>query len=366
MRVVLLNALLAVSVAAVAQHAFPTPASAVDVWQMQDSGTTASLRGIDAVSSAVAWASGTAGTVLRTTDGGAHWQQCAVPAASTDGATLDFRGVQAFDDTTAFAMSSGPGLKSRLYKTTDGCKSWKLVLENTDPNGFWDGVVFQRGDYGLPSQTDDGALIGDPLYGRFDTRLTFNRDSWFIDTAGCAARPGESAFAASNSSFASVGFGRYILGTGGKSGAHVLLSPLLSGQDGTGPCSEVEVPMAGGNESSGIFSLAFRDVKHGVAVGGDYTKPNETKGTAAITDGGWKHWTASAKPPHGYRSSVKWSAELNAWITAGTNGSDMSRDDGKTWGSLDDGNWNALSLPFVVGPNGRIGRLNPAALAPGK
>ena len=45
-----------------------------------------------------------------------------------------------------------------------------------------------------------------------------------------------------------------------------------------------------------------------------------------------------------------------------TNGSDISRDDGKTWRALDDGNWNALSLPFVVGPKGRIGRLNAGAL----
>ena len=36
--------------------------------------------------------------------------------------------------------------------------------------------------------------------------------------------------------------------------------------------------------------------------------------------------------------------------------------DGKTWKPIDDGNWNALSLPFAVGPNGRIARLNPAAL----
>ena len=38
---------------------------------MQDSGTTAGLRGIDSVDGTVAWASGTEGTVLRTTDGGA-------------------------------------------------------------------------------------------------------------------------------------------------------------------------------------------------------------------------------------------------------------------------------------------------------
>jgi len=49
------------------------------------------------------------------------------------------------------------------------------------------------------------------------------------------------------------------------------------------------------------------------------------------------------------------------WIAAGTNGSDISRDDGKTWQAVDDGNWNALSLPFVVGPKGRIARLSVAA-----
>ncbi|HUA98561.1 MAG TPA: hypothetical protein VMA34_09570, partial [Terracidiphilus sp.] len=46
----------------------------------------------------------------------------------------------------------------------------------------------------------------------------------------------------------------------------------------------------------------------------------------------------------------------------GANGSDISRDDGRTWQPIDNGNWNALSLPFVVGPNGRIARLDPSAI----
>ncbi len=40
------------------------------------------------------------------------------------------------------------------------------------------------------------------------------------------------------------------------------------------------VPLAHGNASSGIFSLAFRDEQYGMAVGGDYTKPDESTGTA--------------------------------------------------------------------------------------
>jgi hypothetical protein len=100
-----------------------------------------------------------------------------------------------------------------------------------------------------------------------------------------------------------------------------------------------------------------------MAVGGDYKKPDESKGTAAWSADGGEHWTAAANPPHGYRSSVEWSEALRAWIAAGTNGTDMSRDDGKTWQPLDDGNWTALSLPFVVGPDGRIARINLAAMA---
>ena len=73
------------------------------------------------------------------------------------------------------------------------------------------------------------------------------------------------------------------------------------------------------------------------------------------------HHPAPRLPLH--RAMVR---SLKLWITAGTNGSDISRDDGRTWQPLDDGNWNALSLPFIVGPNGRIARLNPLPCPPGK
>ena len=42
-------------------------------WQATPTGSTERFRGLSAVSSKVAWVSGTAGTVLRTTDGGASW-----------------------------------------------------------------------------------------------------------------------------------------------------------------------------------------------------------------------------------------------------------------------------------------------------
>jgi photosystem II stability/assembly factor-like uncharacterized protein len=106
-------------------------------FQIQDSHTTASLRGIHSIGNGIAWASGTEGTILRTTDEGATWQSCTTPP---DAEKLDFRGIQAFDQNTAIVMSSGKGDLSRLYKTTDACKSWKLVFTNPDAGGFFDTI----------------------------------------------------------------------------------------------------------------------------------------------------------------------------------------------------------------------------------
>jgi hypothetical protein len=61
----------------------------------------------------------------------------------------------------------------------------------------------------------------------------------------------------------------------------------------------VQAPMASGNDSSGVFSLAFRDQKHGIAVGGDYRQPDKPMGNAAYTADGGAHWTAARKPLHG-------------------------------------------------------------------
>ena len=102
-----------------------------------------------------------------------------------------------------------------------------------------------------------------------------------------------------------------------------------------------------------------------IAVGGDYLKPDDSANTAAQTSSP-SNWQPAKTPPHGYRSSVAYDPTQKFWITVGPNGTDISRDDGKNWTPLTpsgydppdaDKNWNALSLPFVVGPNGRIGRL---------
>ena len=340
------------------------------VWQLQESGTTAGLRGIHSVDGAVAWASGTGGTVLRTIDGGAHWTKCAVPDAEKDGAALDFRGVQAWDADQAVVMASGKGTLSRLYLTVDGCQTWKLVLTNPDKDGFWDAYKNDR---------SGAILLGDPVGGHFAiwrTNIHRYADSSYSERFKHAPRAlkGEGAFAASNSAvFVDSIYWDFWIATGGTSGSRVIRRVNHDFDDfafDTYPFSVV--PVGSHTVSSGIFSLFFRREPHvatresdcitGVAVGGDYQEPTLSFNTSAFTTDSGKTWTASTTPPHGYRSAVEWFDSEELWITVGTNGSDISRDDGSTWQPLDNGNWNALSLPFVVGPYGRIARLNPAAL----
>ena len=76
---------------------------AAPAWTDQPSGVTARLRGVSAVSDRVAWASGSAGTVLRTGDGGATWQSMTVPGAEK----LDFRDVDAVNEQIAYVLSIG-------------------------------------------------------------------------------------------------------------------------------------------------------------------------------------------------------------------------------------------------------------------
>jgi hypothetical protein len=353
------------------------------VWTLQDSKTTASLRGIFSVDARIAWASGSGGTVLKTIDGGANWTPCSTPP---DAQSLDFRGIQAWDEFRAIVMASGPGDKSRLFKTEDGGKSWQLLFKNPDtPDGFFDSFFADFSEEtGKPVW--HGSILGDPVHGSivlYDTRdsgetwVQRKNNDLALDTAEVAG------FAASNSLFPANQDNTHlanIFASGGKAGSFVWIerteqaAPPIAGEvpPPIKHWKRISVPITAGNDSSGIFSIAadkdqvpFRNVisirETLIAVGGDYQKPNDSTATAA-----WStdriHWTAAARQPHGYRSAVGWSEQFDAWVAVGTNGSDISRDDGKTWTLLDKGDWNALSLPFVVGPKGRIARLSQAEL----
>jgi len=313
-------------------------------WTPQTSNTSASLRGVSVVSAKVVWASGAKGTYLITADGGDTWKATTVPGA----ADLDFRAVHAFDEKTAVLLSIGTGEKSRIYKTKDGGAKWDVAYTNPDPKGFFDAIAFWDASHGI--------VLGDPVDGHFVVMTTDDGgDSWKREKTP-AAEPNEGAFAASNSCLFVLGLHEVWFGTGGPKGARVFHS-----NDGGKKWSVAATPIRNDSASAGIFSLAFLNPLFGIAVGGDYSKPEDASHNIAITEDGGKKWTTPESAPSGFRSAITYLADRKMWIATGTSGSDVSTDKGKTWKQFDKGNYNALGFilsyaGWAVGPKGAIAR----------
>jgi photosystem II stability/assembly factor-like uncharacterized protein len=294
------------------------------------------------VSPRVAWIGGTRGTYARTRDGGATWHVNTVPGAEA----LDFRDVEAFGETTAYLLSAGPGEHSRIYKTMDGGQTWTLQFKNTDSRGFYDAFAFwdQR----------SGIALGDPVDGKAQLLVSEDGGSpWRRlspdDLPPCL--PGEAAFAASGTCLVTQGESDVWFCTGGAERARVFHSA-----DRGRHWTVRDTPIAAGAPSAGIFSIAFRDRKRGVIVGGDYRKPNERAATTAVTQDGGKTWSL-VDPSLPYRSAVAWTG--TRWIAVGTSGSDWSADDGATWKPIDQQNYNSIAwngAGWAVGPGGRVAK----------
>ncbi len=297
-------------------------------WQPQSIRSDADFRGVCAVSPKVAWVSGTKGTYGRTTDGGNTWSVGKVP----DAEKLDFRDVEAFGETTAYLLSAGPGADSRIYKTTDGGKTWALQFKNSEPTAFFDAIAFW--------DDKNGIALSDPVKGRFLLIATDDGGkNWkpLPEKALPRALPNEGAFAASGTCLVTHGKNDVWFCTGGAKSARVFHSKDR-GQNWT----VSETPILAGIESAGIFSIAFRDRNHGVIVGGDYRKPNDTTGvTGAITRDGGKTWI-SVEKAFPFRSGVAWAKDR--WVAVGTSGSHVSLDDGATWKPLDQENYNSVAI----------------------
>jgi photosystem II stability/assembly factor-like uncharacterized protein len=243
-------------------------------------------------------------------------------------------------------MSSGPGDKSRIYKTEDSGGHWTLLFTNPDAKGFFDAIAFRDARHGV--------VAGDPVDGQMVVLTTDDGGLHWTRRQTPAALPNEGAYAASNSSLVVRGK-RVWLGTGGTGAARVFRSG-----DGGRTWTVVAAPIRDDGAAAGIFSLAFADGRRGIAVGGDYTKDGEARQNIAVTIDGGRTWIEpGGAGPKGFRSAVAYVADRKMWVATGTSGSDFSVDSGKTWKLFDKGAFNALSVisgeaVWAVGPKGRI------------
>jgi photosystem II stability/assembly factor-like uncharacterized protein len=315
-------------------------------WTMQTSGVEVRLRGVSAVSERVAWASGARSTVLRTVDSGATWQKLNV----TEDA-LDFRDIDAVDAQTAYALSIGNGAASRIYKTTDAGKTWNLQFKNEDEKAFLDAMSFWDANHGI--------VFGDSVDKQFYILTTADGgQTWSrVSPANLPPAQGnEGAFAASGTNIAVIGKSHAWIGTGAAARSRVLRT-----SDGGRTWQIADTPLASG-PSTGIFSIAFRDTKHGVVAGGDYTKENEATDNLAVTNDGGATWTL-VNGLSGFRSVVAYVPGVKTLLALGPSGGDYSLDDGRTWTPLTGPGFDTFSFApgkptgWAAGNNGKIGRL---------
>ena len=316
-------------------------------WRAVDVGTGQQLRGLDAVDRDVAWVSGSAGGVWRTTDGGSSWQD----VSPADAAGLLLRDVEATDATHAQVLAIGVGDQSRIYRTTDGGETWQRTFTNDDPDAFYDCLAFWPGGrYGV--------AMSDPVDGKF--RILETRDagaSWqLVDPAGMPpAVEGEFGFAASGTCLVTAGGRDVWLASGG--GASRIFHSRDRGHTWTVSGSTIPAAPAGG-----VFSLAFRNPRQGIAVGGDFTAADNGVDASAYSGDGGRSWTNGGDLT-GYRSGVGWlSGAPRTAVAVGPNGSDLTRDAGRTWHRFSDTGFDAVQCTkdgacWVSGTEGRVAQL---------
>jgi photosystem II stability/assembly factor-like uncharacterized protein len=319
---------------------------ATPAWIPQASGVTARFRGVSAVNDRVVWASGANGTIVRTADGGRTWQGLTVTGAEA----LDFRDIDAVDERTAYALSIGSGPASRIYKTTDAGANWSLQFTNSDEKAFFDAMAFWDAERGLAfSDSVDGNFV---ILSTSDGGRTWSR---VPQNALPAAVAGEGAFAASGTNVAMFGKSDVWIGT--------TAGRVLHSVDAGRNWSIAPAGVATG-DATGIFSIAFRDARHGIVVGGNYRKEAEAVDNAATTSDGGKTWTP-IKGLSGFRSVVTYlpRAATVSLVAVGPSGADFSADDGRTWTPIPGDGFHAFSaapggsLGWAVGEGGRISQL---------
>ena len=315
---------------------FTTSAQTV---KLLNSGSKASLRGLSVVSDDVVWVSGSAGSVGRSIDGGETWTWTTVKGFEKN----DFRDIEAFDKNTAIIM--GIADPAYILKTTDGGQNWKVVFTDTTKGMFLDAMEFWN--------EQSGIVIGDPLGDKIFIARTFDGgENWQgIPAANIpTAEKGEAFFASSGTNVRKLSKQEAVFVSGG-------LRARLFIRD-----KKIDLPVIQGKESTGANSMAVKNKKCLIVVGGDFNAKEDTTKNCVITNDGGATFTVPIVGPHGYRSCVEYLGKKN-WISCGLNGVDYSTDEGQNWAWISKDSFHAVrkakkgKAVYFSGGGGRIGKL---------
>ncbi|MEO7306665.1 MAG: oxidoreductase [Ferruginibacter sp.] len=310
-----------------------------------NSGSKASLRGLSVVSDKIIWVSGTAGSVGRSVDAGDTWTWTTVKGFEK----ADFRDIEAFDSSTAIIM--GIADPAYILKTTNGGQSWKVVFEDTTKGMFLDAMEFWN--------EQNGIVIGDPVGDKIFIARTFDGgENWSQTPAGRGipaaniptADKGEAFFASSGTNVRKLNKQEAVFVSGGLR-AHLFMRD-----------KKIDLPILQGKTSTGSNSIAVKNTKCMIIVGGDFTAKDDTVKNCVITLDGGETFTEPVGGPHGYRSCVEY-LNKKTWISCGLNGVDYSTDEGQTWSWINKDSFHAVrkakkgKAVYFSGGGGRIGKL---------
>jgi photosystem II stability/assembly factor-like uncharacterized protein len=304
-----------------------------------NTGANTSIRGLSVVNDRIVWVSGSNGMVGKSLDSGNTWKWIHI----TGFEKADFRDIEAFDESRAVII--GVGEPAYILRTIDGGENWKTVYENKTKGMFLDAMEFWN--------EQSGIVVGDPINGRFFIARTFNGgNTWqnIPEKNYPVADSGEACFAASGTNIRKFGNDAACFVTGG-------LHSRLFIKD-----KKIELPIIQGKETTGANSIAIKNKKTFIVVGGDFKAPDSTNKNCVITNDGGSTWQYPLTPPNGYRSCVEY-IDKQQWISCGLNGVDISNDDGNTWKRISTESYNVCRKAkngkrvFLAGGKGVIGTL---------
>jgi photosystem II stability/assembly factor-like uncharacterized protein len=233
------------------------------------------------------WLAGTNGKIVRSADGGGHWQ------AQASGSKVHFQDISAWDGRNAVAV----GNAGVVAITADAGAHWRLAdaPKSSVANKLTRVVTLAGG--GAWAVGEMGALLHSGDYGQSWQRKRDEEDVGWNDVA-----------------FIDAGTG-WVVGEFGRT---------LRTVDGGASWQPVQAPL-----KSSLMGVAFRDASHGVAVG--------LEGAVLVTADGGASWRAVASGTAEHLFSVAWDGARQHWIAGGNQG---------VWveGSADAASWQAGRL----------------------
>ena len=313
-----------------------------------------SLRGLSVVNDSVIWASGTKGTIAKSTDGGNTWVWANIPNCTT----ADFRDIEVFNKNTVTAMAiTQPAV---LLRTEDGGKNWHQVFKDTSL--FLDAMDFLGAN---------GAAVADPVNGKMVLLSSSDwGNSWTKEPVDNVpdTKAGEAFFAASGANVKLTeenGNIYKVLVSGGNVSRLFIL----------GAAAPIVIPIVQGKETTGANAVAITPRLHehlsqnepiGIIVGGDFNEPKGNVQNCVLF--GYDlaknepYFIQTKMPPSGYKSSVVYINDKKL-VTCGTSGVDVSDDGGYNWKHISDESFHVCQKAkegraiFLAGPDGKIAKL---------